>query len=154
GRRPLTRLTAFVANSFEAAWSPDGTKIAFVSSRALDGSDAANTNITQNVWIMNADGTGQTPLTRLTGGNASAFAVAWSPDGTKIAFASARALDGSDTSVPNGTPSNIWVMNANGSNPTALTTLTAASVVSDLPAWTPGGTKILFVSSRKLDGTD
>jgi Tol biopolymer transport system component len=153
GLAPLTKLTAFIANSISPAWSPDGTKIVFASTRALDGSDALNTNNTQNIWVVNADGTGQTPLTKLTASNSASFSPAWSPSGTQIAFSSQRALDGSNAANTNATQ-NIWVMNADGSGPTALTKLTTASVLTDIPVWTPGGTKILFTSSRALNGTD
>ena len=62
---------------------------------------------------------------------------AWSPDGTKIAFASdgARALNHGD----------IFVVNSDGSGRTNLTNDPASD---DLPAWSPDGTKIAFVSTR------
>ena len=59
---------------------------------------------------MNSDGTGQT---RLTNNPAADTAPAWSPDGTKILFTSLR---------DDGTTPALYVMNANGSNPTRLTT--------------------------------
>jgi Tol biopolymer transport system component len=68
------------------AWSPDGTKIAFDSDPDLDGNS--------EIYVMNADGTAQTRLTETwtIGWNArvwkSAWAPTWSPDGSKIAFAS------------------------------------------------------------------
>ena len=59
-------------------WSPDGKKIAFMTSR--DG-------INYEIYVMNADGTSQTRLTN----NADLDAEpSWSPDGTKIAFRSDR----------------------------------------------------------------
>ena len=68
------------------AWSADGTKIAFNSSRAPAG-----------IWTMNADGSNQQPLTEGSG-------AAWSPDGSKIAFTSFQS------------PSGIYVINADGSD--------------------------------------
>ncbi|MDY7077925.1 MAG: DPP IV N-terminal domain-containing protein [Chloroflexota bacterium] len=47
--------------AYAPAWSPDGTRIAFVSSHDL--------------YVMNADGSEQTMLT------ASGYSPAWSPDG-------------------------------------------------------------------------
>ena len=76
---------------------------------------------------MNADGSNQIQLTSSTRGG---FNPAWSPDGTKIAFAS----------IGTG----IDVMNADGSN---RTTLVEGGVwVLDSPSWSPDGTKIAFTS--------
>jgi Tol biopolymer transport system component len=152
---PLTKLTASGAGSFQPAWSLDGSKIVFGSSRADDGSNAANTNNTENIWVMNADGSSPTPLTKLTAVGADNFRPSWSPDGSKIAFNSTRALDGSDAAnAPNATW-NIWVMNADGSSQVPLTKITAASASSVGPApWSPDGTKVLFSSERALDGSD
>ena len=61
------------------AFSPDGTKIAFVSLE----NGAANPEI----YVMDADGSGRTRLTTSAGND---FDPAWSPDGTKIAFMSNR----------------------------------------------------------------
>lgn len=144
--QPLTILTA--GSSSDPAWSPDGKKIAFVSTRALDGSNTAGT--AANIWIMNTDGSGAAPLTRLTAlHNMTTESPVWSPDSSRIAFASSRALDGSDAG---SSMLNIWVMNADGSNARPLTTLAAAS--SSQPAWSSGGSKVLFSSTRALDGSD
>jgi Tol biopolymer transport system component len=145
GQTPLTRLTADTITSIHSAWSPDGTKIAYDSTRALDGRNVAVLDV--NIWIMNADGTGAMPLTTLKASLASSVFPVWSPDGTKIAFTSSRALNGMDAAIP---ARNIWVMNADGTGAQPLTTLTVASSVD--PAWSPDGTKIAFVSARTLDG--
>ena len=85
-------LTAAAANYIEAvetaqitglensypAWSPDGTRIAFESTR--DGPDA-------DVFVMQADGTGVVQLTR---NDAYDGTPAWSPDGRYLFFASER----------------------------------------------------------------
>ena len=118
-----TRLTNNPASDFGPAWSPDGTKIAFVSSREGFGND--------EIFQMDADGSN--PI-RLTNDSAGDYDPAWSPDGTKIAFTSTR--DGN---------SEIYVMNANGSNPIRLTNDSATDYG---PAWSPDGTKIVFASDR------
>jgi len=60
----------------------------------------------------------------------------WSPDGTKIAYAS-FATGGGD----------VYVMGADGSHQTRLTTDPARDLG---PAWSPNGTKIAFLSTRDL----
>lgn len=151
GAAAMTHLTATGSEALEPAWSRDGSKVAFTSEGALDGSDAANTNSTPNIWVVNSDGTGATPLTKLTSSNSGSFSPAWSPDGTKIAFSSERALDGSDARNTNG-GINLWIMNADGSSPTPLTKITASEIA--VPVWSPDGSKIAFASDRAVDGSD
>jgi len=76
---PLTKLTVVDSDSFDPVWSRDGSKIAFDSQRALDGSNAANPNSVPNIWLMNADGSSPVPLTKLTATNADSFSPAWKP---------------------------------------------------------------------------
>jgi TolB protein len=151
GAKPLTSLTNAGLGSGGPQWAPDGTKVVFVSTRKLDGSDAANTNGTMNIWVMNADGSGVKSIASVTALNANSVQPQWSPDGTKIVFASARKLDGSDAANANNM-NNIWVVNADGTSGKPLTSLTSAASV--MPQWSPDGTKIVFTSGRKLDGTD
>lgn len=57
-------------------WSPDGTRIAFGGYRYPGGAE-------RGLWIVNADGTG---LTRIVSSDPSPGRLAWSPDGSLIAF--------------------------------------------------------------------
>lgn len=116
-----TRLTYNNANDHYPSWSPDGTKIVFVSDR--DGNP--------EIYVINADGTNQT---RLTNNSAGEFHPRWSPDGTEIAFVSNR--DGNNE---------IYIMNPDGTGQTPLTNNPAND---DSPFWSPDGTKIVFTSSR------
>lgn len=58
-----------------ARWSPDGSKIAFVSDR--DGED--------EIYLINQDGSGE-PEQLTDGGHAMRYAPEWAPDGQRLAF--------------------------------------------------------------------
>ena len=117
-----TNLTNNLADDVYPAWSPDGTRIAFASTRDADDLE---------IYVMDANGAN--PI-RLTNSPADDFSPAWSPDGTRIAFASER--DGN---------LEIYVMDANGANPIRLTN----NPLDDLsPAWSPDGTRIAFATNR------
>jgi TolB protein len=132
----LTNLSNNPALDTHAAWSADGTKIAFTSAR--DG----NTEI----YSMNADGSNPVRLTNSAGEDS---VPAWSADGTRIAFSSNR----------NGNYE-IYAMNADGTEQTNLSNNPAVDLH---PAWSPDGTEIAFESTRagnyeihkmKADGSD
>ena len=67
------RLTYNSVDDANPTWSPDGTKIAFVTNR--DGN--------YEIYVMNADGSNPQ---RRTYNTASDGSPAWSHDGTRIAF--------------------------------------------------------------------
>ncbi len=115
------------------SWSPDGSKIVYSSNRerTSDGLD---------IWVMDADGSNQTRLTTADGQNGR---VAWSHDGTKIAFAQILQVGATDY------VGEIWVMNADGSDQHALT---SDGALANGPSWSPDDSKIVFQSNR--DGTD
>ncbi len=158
GSVPLTRYTVSAVLVWSTAWSPDGKKLAFNSSGALDGSDALNTNSTVNIWAMNADGTGMVPLTRLNVNPTENFVwtnqqPVWSPDSSSVAFTSAGATSGANA-INTNEIFNLWVAKADGSATTPLTTLSGTGVFQEDPTWSPDGTRIAFVAQRALDGSD
>ena len=122
----LTNLTQNPAFDSSPAWSPDGRRIAFWSSRDGDGYGG--------IYVMNADGSGLTNLTQDRVDDASHVSV-WSPDGRRIAFVSRR--DGN---------SEIYLINADGSGLTQLTQHGADDPSS--PVWSPDGRRIAFQSDR------
>ena len=86
--------------------------LALLATGGLEASSNRARHATRSVWngdiyVVNADGTGRTRLTR---GPAEEFSPAWSPDGTKIAFS--RFV---------GTRFQIFVMNADGTDAKQLT---------------------------------
>jgi Tol biopolymer transport system component len=125
------RLTKNTASDTEPTFNPDRTKIAFVSNRDGGGNyeiyvmDTADTDGNEN-------GDNQT---NLTNNPAIDSQPAWSPDGTKIAFQSDR--DGNNRQV--------YVMDADGTDPVNLTNNAAA--YDGYPNWFPDGTKIAFARS-------
>ena len=91
-----------------------------------------------DILVINADGTDPVNLT-----NTSQFNEgnpAWSPDGRRIAFASNRGSQNSN--------SNIWVMDADGSNPRLATTAVGHNTE---PAWTPDSRRLVFQSTRDFN---
>jgi Tol biopolymer transport system component len=127
-----TRLTNNPAGDFDPVWSPDGSKILFESDRDVP---AEVEDVTLEIYVMNADGSGQT---RLTNNGVSEFDPTWSPNGSKILFESDRDGD-----------SEVYVMNPDG---TAQTNLTNNDAQEEDPEWSPDGSKIVFESNR--DETD
>jgi Tol biopolymer transport system component len=117
-----TRLTTSGAYDDQPRWSPDSSKIVFMSGR--DGNF--------EIYTMNPDGTAQT---RITNNFAADGFPAWSPDGTKIAFVRGD--------LRNPSTFEIYVMNADGGNQVRLTN---DSAIDGVPSWSPDGTKIVFMS--------
>jgi Tol biopolymer transport system component len=119
-----TRLVSAETRQAQAAWSPDGAHVAF---RVGPDGDS-------EIWIVDADGANlhQVTDTPNPGGDPRySSQPGWSPDGTKLVFRSDRRDNNAD----------IWVMNADGSNPQPLVTTPGDE---RYPAFSPDGTKLVY----------
>lgn len=119
----VIRLTAPGANYGDLwpKYSPDGRQIVFSSRRDNDF----------EIYLANADGTGQQRLTTSPGIDAH---PAFSPDGTRIAFTSNRDRN-----------YEIYTMKPDG---TDLRRVTDHSDRDDFPSWYPDGKRLVIVSER------
>lgn len=115
-------ITDNMATDVHPRYSPDGSKIVFISDR----------DYRPEIYVMNADGSDQT---RLTYSDSYDIDPVWSPDGKRIAFISNR-LDSFD----------IFVMNADGSDKKLLI---GSPSIDIAPVWSPDGKKILYSSNRE-----
>lgn len=135
-------------------WTPDGDWVTFtneayggpwidagpqspeggygVQGPAFDAAEGPAVRPEADLWRIRADGSGAAePIAVVPGDDRSG---SWSPDGTKVAFDATR--DGN---------TEIYVMNADGSDPRRLTDDPAEDWAA---AWSPDGTRIAFTSDR------
>lgn len=108
----------------DPAWSPDGKKIAFASTR--DGN--------YEIYLIDVDGKN---VKRLTESKGDDRFPNWSQDGKKIVFMSESKKSGSPE---------IYIMDADGKNPKQLTNNTHNEWS---PVYSPDGKKIVFGSDRE-----
>jgi formylglycine-generating enzyme required for sulfatase activity len=118
---PVDTTSSQSSNSTLSPSGSSGGVIAFFSNR--DGND--------EIYTMNADGTGQC---NLINNPFSDTDPAWSPDGSQIAFASTRDRN-----------YEVYVMDADGSN---MRRLTNHPDIDAHPTWSPDGSQIAFLSRR------
>lgn len=116
----VRRLTNHSALDQYPTVAPDGRQVGFVSER--DGN--------REIYIANIDGS---EVRRLTRREEEDWAPAWSPNGHWIAFSS--KVDASEWAL--------FLVRPDGSD---LTRLTSAG--GEFPAWSPDGTKIVFLAAR------
>jgi Subtilase family/Domain of unknown function DUF11/Fibronectin type III domain/WD40-like Beta Propeller Repeat len=121
-------LTEVADDGSDPSWSPDGTKLVYGT--ALSGL----------LTVSNADGSNPNSIGNAGVDNTS---PAWSPDGTKIAWISGSGL-----------VHDVWVMNADGTAKTRLTTsgdVYTAGIGAHVLAWSPDGTTLVFIRGDNAD---
>ena len=132
----LKRLTHNGYYDGNPAWSPEGRRIAFESTRSGD----------MDIWVMDAQGKHAHAVTFSQGEDEN---PAWSPDGRRIVFQTNR-LGNWD----------LYVMDADGKHQQALVTGTGDQVA---PSWSPDGKRIVYsnagasgssIWSVGVDGSD
>jgi Tol biopolymer transport system component len=138
----LERLTNHPAFDDQGALSPDGKRLAFVSTRETGFA---------NLWVMDLATRRVTRLTQVDAGN---FRPSWSPDGKWIAFSSDR-----DTKAGRRPASGIggwelmqlsaiYVLRADGSG---LRRLSPLDQVAGSPRWSPDGRRLVFYRATNMN---
>lgn len=113
--------------AFNPAWSPDGSKIAFVSDK--DGN--------AELYVASADGKN---IRRLTYTPWTELYPTWSPDGLRIAY----------TYLGQTPPSPLHIVDLMGNSHR----LTFTSYVDGMPSWSPYGNQIVYEREWTLGGVN
>ncbi len=130
----LSLLTNMDEGACQPSWSPDGAQIVFISPCRARGDVTDNTYKDSSLYVMNADGSGQKPLTTVPG---SDFDPAWAPDGKRIAFTSLR--DGKK---------DIYLLTVETGAIVRLTTVSGDVQDNSQPSWSPFGNQIVYTVKR------
>lgn len=123
----LRRITFLPGINGSPAWSPDGNTLAMTISDGKGNTDIALIDPHKETKTFD-------DVRKLTDSPAIDTEASWSPDGRRIAFTSDRS----------GTPQ-IWLMNADGSEPRMLT----REGQNMRPRWSPDGKSIAYVSNSE-----
>ena len=118
-----------------AAWSPDGTELAYKLTPPVNGNPRRS-----EIWVSKPDGSDGRAISP---SNASAHTPSWSPDGTRIAF---RRVGTGTKGTGGQTDQLIGIFVADAKDGADLTQLTTTDDLQ--PVWSPDGTRMVFTSFR------
>jgi TolB protein len=125
-----TPVTSAPTPEFAPEWSPDGTRIVYEHRNGPNRSD---------VWIADASGETNHPLTHLSGEN---FAATWAPDGSEVALVHR-----------DNRRYHIVVATLDGAVVNDLSAKTGHNADFD-PDWSPSGAQIVFSRQSKKGNYD
>lgn len=141
----VRRLTTALGYDGGPFFSPDGKQIVYRAWRPQTARDSTDykTLLDQNlvrptrmeIWVMNADGSGQRQVTSLGGAN---FAPFFHPDGRRIIFAS-------NHKNPRSRNFDLYLVNTDGSG---LEQVTTSSEFDSFPMFSPDGRRLVWASNR------
>jgi len=141
----VRRLTRTLGYDGGPAYSPDGKLIVYRAFHPQTAADSAEyrgllaQHLVQptrmDLWVMNADGSGQRQITHLAG---ASFAPAFTPDGKRLIFAS-------NTRQPTTDNFDLYVVNLDGSG---LDRVTTSPGFNAFPMFSPDGKQLVWESSR------
>ncbi|MDX2137624.1 MAG: hypothetical protein SF123_05980 [Chloroflexota bacterium] len=116
-------VTHTAAEERAPGWSYDGEQLAWLEIE----------NGTQTLWLMNSDGSQRRVVAQTQAADPSIASLAWSPDGTRIAFTGL-------TDSRQG----IYIVNVVSGE---LQQITADGISASAPSWSPDGTRLAFAWS-------
>jgi hypothetical protein len=129
----------YAEHDYAPAFSPSGQRVAYVrhtlrQDNRYDGAGIAPLPAQCAIRMVNYDGSGDHPVLQLADG-LWVTRLTWSPDGTRIAFDLAPQTVINGWNMLGGDParSEVYVMNADGTNP-----IRVAGAPAAYPDWAPG----------------